>query len=181
VAACVENDESAGQRLFELLYDDLKRVARRRLGTEHEGHTLGATALVHETYLKFSGAAAGGWKSRAHFLAIASRAMRQVLVDHARHRTAEKRGGDQVQVTLGTSIGTEPGSCLLDVLALSEALDRLAQYDERLVRVVECRFFGDLSIEETAVALGSSARTVERDWTRARLYLAHLLQGPDRA
>jgi RNA polymerase sigma factor (TIGR02999 family) len=173
--ACAGNDEEASRHLFTLLYDDLKRVARRQLRSEHEAHTLGVTALVHETYLKFSGSAGKDWQGRAHFLAIASRAMRQVLVDHARRRGAEKRGGGQVQVTLSTDAGSVGSSVSLDVLALSEALDRLGERDERLVRLVECRFFGALTAEETAGALGVSVRTVERDWTRARLYLAHLL------
>jgi RNA polymerase sigma factor (TIGR02999 family) len=179
LGACAGNDQEASRHLFALLYDDLKRVARRQLRSEHEAHTLGATALVHETYLKFSGAAGKDWRGRAHFLAIASRAMRQVLVDHARRRGAEKRGGGQVHVTLSTDAGSVASSVSLDVLALSEALDRLGERDERLVRLVECRFFGALTAEETASVLGVSLRTVERDWTRARLYLAHLLQPAD--
>ncbi len=169
-------DEDASRRLFSLLYDDLKRVAQRQMRGERAEHTLGATALVHEAYLKFRGAANLDWRSRAHFLALASRAMRQILVDHARRRAVEKRGGGQVQVTLDTDVGGGKGSSVLDLLELSEALDRLGERDRRLVEVVECRFFGGLTAEETGAALNISTRTVERDWTRARLYLSHLLE-----
>jgi RNA polymerase sigma factor (TIGR02999 family) len=179
LVAAAARDEEAASRLFSLLYDDLKAVARRQLGSERESHTLGATALVHEAYLKFNGSARGDWATRAHFLAIASRAMRQVLVDHARRRAAGKRGDGRVQVTLETGMGATQRTSLLDVLALSEALDRLSEVDERLVRVVDCRFFGGLTAEETAAALDASVRTVERDWARSRLYLAHLLQPPE--
>ena len=176
LVAAAAADEEAADRLFALLYDDLKAVARRQLSSERGSHTLGATALVHETYLKFHRGGAGDWATRAHFLAIASRAMRQVLVDHARRRAAGKRGDGRIQVTLETGMGAAQRTSLLDVLALSEALDRLAEVDERLVRVVDCRFFGGLTAEETAAALDTSLRTIERDWTKSRLYLAHLLK-----
>jgi RNA polymerase sigma factor (TIGR02999 family) len=176
LAAYQNGDESAFDRLISLLYDDLLQVARRHLRGERSGHTLSTTALVHEAYLRLAGDAGGEWRDRAQFLAFVSRAMRHVLVDHARRRGAGKRGGGRVQVTLRTDVGAAVEEQTIDLLALDHALDRLADRDPRLARVVECRFFGGMTAEETAEALGISLRTVERDWMRARAYLHLLLQ-----
>jgi RNA polymerase sigma factor (TIGR02999 family) len=167
-------DADAADALFPLAYEELLRVARRHLLGERPGHTLNTTALVHEAYLKLAGHEGTGWRDRSRFLAIASRAMRQILVDHARARRRQKRGGGAIVVTLRTDVGSgaeEP----VDLLALDMALDKLAAHDARLGQVVECRFFGGLTAEETAGALGVSLRTVERDWTRARAHLVVLL------
>jgi len=178
IAAYQNGDEAAFDPLFSLLYDDLLQIARRHLMGERAGHTLSTTALVHEAYLRLASGASGAWRDRTQFLAFASRAMRHILVDHARRRGADKRGGGRLQVTLRTDVGVAAAEeeQSVDVLAVSDALDRLAERDARLARVVECRFFGGMTAPETAAALGTSLRTVERDWTRARAYLYQLLQ-----
>jgi RNA polymerase sigma-70 factor, ECF subfamily len=162
-------------RLFALLYDDLRLMARRHLRREREDHTLAATALVHEAWLKLEHRDDLPWRDRARFLAFISMAMRRILVDHARRRNASKRGGSYAVVTLQPGAGAvQPRSA--DLLALDAALEQLGELDPRLEQVVECRFFGGLSAGETAQALDVSLRTVERDWTRARAYLHELLE-----
>jgi RNA polymerase sigma factor (TIGR02999 family) len=157
---------------FEALYDELHALAHRQVRRSRPGATLSTTALLHEAYLKLEGVdrVAG----REHFFALAARAMRQVLVDHARERAAQKRGGGKIVVTLG---GDEPAveADADELLALDSALSELASVDGRLARVVELRFFAGLSVEETAAALGTSTATVKRDWRAARAFLlAHL-------
>jgi RNA polymerase sigma-70 factor, ECF subfamily len=165
--------------LFALCYDELREIARRHLRGERSGHTLAATALVHEAYLKLSGRPEFQWGETVHFRAFVSKAMRHVLVDHARARFAKKRGGDVIHVTLQPdSVAAEQPST--DLIELDEALVQLGLHDPRLVRVVECRCFGGLTVPETAEALGLSTSTVERDWTRARAYLRQLLGSPSR-
>jgi RNA polymerase sigma factor (TIGR02999 family) len=176
--ACAAGSEGAFERLFALLYPDLRRLAHRHLRSQRGHHTLNTTALVHEAYLKLASWSGDGWERRAHFLAFTSRAMRHILVDHARRRAARKRGSGRIDVTLQTGLAVGGEERTLDLLALDEALDRLAERDPRLARVVECRFFAGLSADETAGALQTSLRTVERDWTRARTYLYHLLRPP---
>jgi RNA polymerase sigma factor (TIGR02999 family) len=161
---------------FQVAYQELLRVAHRHLAREQAGHTLNTTGLVHEAYFKLAGGGGGEWRDRGHFLAIASRAMRQILVDHARSRARQKRGGGVAPVTLRTDAGSG-GEEAVDLLALDEALEQLASHDPRLVRLVECRFFGGLTAAETAEAMGVSLRTAERDWTRARAHLRVLLAG----
>ena len=156
------------------VYDELKRIARHHLRVRAAGATLSTTDLVHEAYLKFGGASASEWSSRAHFFGSASRAMRQVLVDYARQRGAAKRGGGAAAITLTGS------DAALDVqfdelLVLDEALDQLRALNERLCRVVELRFFAGLADEEIAHVLDVSTRTVGRDWLKARLYLSRAL------
>jgi RNA polymerase sigma factor (TIGR02999 family) len=160
---------------YVLLYDELRRLARSHLGSARSGHTLGPTALVHESYLKLAGVGGGG-RSRAQFLALASRAMRHVLVDHARSRGAEKRGGGAVAVTLRPEFALAEQDPV-DLIDLHRALATLGEFSERMERIVECRVFGGLTTAETAEALGTSVRTVEREWTRARAYLHRLLEG----
>jgi RNA polymerase sigma factor (TIGR02999 family) len=156
-----------------LVYRELHRSAQRALSAR-PSDTLSATALVNELYLKLAGNEQATWRDRAHFLAVAAVTMRHVLVDHARRRTAGKRGGARRAVTLdeGVIAAQADAASLLD---LHDALDRLAALDERLARVVECRFFGGMSEQETAEALGVTERTVRRDWVKARALLQHAL------
>ena len=163
-------------RLFPLVYAELRRIAHRQLQGERPGHTLGTTGLVHETYLKLVDQTRVQWRDRAHFFALASRAMRQILVDYARRYRAQRRGGGTRRVSLNEAIVPDERQAEL-MLAVHEALERLSAMNERLSRVVECRYFGGLSEEETAVALGVSARTVERDWVKAKGWLYQELQG----
>jgi RNA polymerase sigma factor (TIGR02999 family) len=160
--------EESWHRLFDVVYADLRRIARRHLGGQQTG-TLGTTALVNEAYLRLAGSG-GPWEDRAHFFAVASRAMRQILVSNARRRLAQKRGGGAGDVELQDHHAPDDPR-VLEILQLDEALTRLAGLNERLARVVELRFFGDLSEEETAEVLGVTQRTVRRDWRKARLFL----------
>jgi RNA polymerase sigma factor (TIGR02999 family) len=163
-------DPLALEQLLPRVYEELRRIARNRLRHERADHTLAPTELVHEAFLELVPLAGVDWRSRAHFFAIASRAMRNVLVDHAVRRNAQKRGGGAAAVPLDENSGIVEQP-LDDLIALSDALDRLERLNERQARVVECRFFGGLSLEETATALDISAATVSRDWTFARAWL----------
>lgn len=166
--------QEAAERLWGLVYDYLREIAHRELQAEYGARTLSTTGLVHEAYFKLIDHTRITWQNRAHFFGLACRAMRRILVDHARRRNAQKRGGNQEQVPLDKAIVmAEDRSEAL--LALDQALTRLAVMDERLGQVVECRFFGDLSIKDTAEVIGVSTRTVERDWQRARAYLYRAL------
>lgn len=170
-------DAAAFDRLFPIVYDDLSAIAHGKLARSRPGHTLNTQALVHESYIKLIDGSKVGWRDRSHFFAVAGRAMRQVLIDHARKWKAGKRGGGQRPVTFDESVGPgAPGARLDQLLAVDEALRALEAHDERLARVVECRYFAGLTAAETAEAMGSSLRTVERDWTRARAYLKDALQ-----
>lgn len=165
-----EGDKEAFDRIIPLVYNDLRRIARRQLGGHRRDQILDTTSLVHESYLKMVDQSRVDWKDRAHFLAISARAMRQVIVSNARRTNAAKRGGGERPATLDEGrIAVEEQAEWL--LALDQALDRLAQKDERLARVVECRFFAGMSEEETAEAVDTSVRTVQRDWMRARAWL----------
>ena len=157
-------------QLFPLVYDQLRQIARRRLRDERSDHTLDTTALVHEAYLEMAGFGPMDIESRAHFFALAARAMRRVLVDYAVHHNAQKRGGSQRKLALDEVplVAETYGD---DVLALDDALVRLGAIRERHARIVECRFFGGMSIEETAEVLGISPATVKREWTMARAWL----------
>jgi RNA polymerase sigma factor (TIGR02999 family) len=156
-------------RLFPLVYWELRRIAHGQLQREHPGHTLGTTGLVHETYLKLVDQTRADWQDRAHFFAVAARAMRRILVDYARRHRALRRGGGWRSVTLtDEATAVERGE---ELIALDEALDRLATLNPRLSQVVECRYFGGLSEEETAKALGVTTRTAQRDWVKARAWL----------
>lgn len=167
-------DHGAFDRLVPLVYDDLRRIARRH--RRRGGKTLDTTSLVHESYLKMVDQSQVAWQDRAHFLAVSARAMRQVIISYARRRNAAKRGGGDEPITL------EEGRIAVDqqaerLLSLDHALSRLAETHERLARIVECRFFAGLSEEETAAALDISLRTAQRDWMRARAWLKQELKG----
>lgn len=168
-------DGEAADRLFALVRDDLRAASARLLRRERAGHTLQPTALVHEAYLRLVDAKGLAARSRSHFLAIAARAARQVLVDHARGAGAEKRGGGREQVTL-IEDPAAPAQAGVDVEALEAALQRLAQLNARRARIVELRFFGGLSVDETAEVLGVSPRTIDDDWRVARAWLRSQLE-----
>lgn len=162
-------DADARDRLFPLVYEELRQVARRALRRERPDHTMRPTELVHEAFLKL-GSAEAPWQDRAHFFGVAARAMRQILVDHARRRMAGKRGGGMIMTTL-EDVGAEESLPPEEVLALDAALDRLEKQDPRLRALVEYRFFGGLSDKEIAELLQISERTVNRDWAKARAWL----------
>ena len=172
-------DAAALDALVASVYVELRRQARRAQRREAAGHTLQPTALVHEAYLRLAGQQHGQWGNRAKFYGVAAQLMRRILVDHARARRAAKRGGvDQVRVTLADGDARAPESIAepeVEMLALHEALDRLAVLDPRQARVVELRYFGGLSIEETAAALSVSPETVRRDWRIAKVWLLRQL------
>ena len=166
-------DDAAMQQLIPLVYGELRRRAHRQLA-RRDGATLDTTGLVHEAWLKLAARRAPHWNDRNHFFAVASRAMRQIMVDTARRRMAEKRGSAVAPVSLDPGRVPAPERSA-ELLALDEALVGLAQLDERLARTVELRFFGGLSVEETAEVMGTSPRTVKRDWQKARALLYRAL------
>jgi RNA polymerase sigma factor (TIGR02999 family) len=157
-----------------LVYDELRRLAASYLRRERRGQTLQATALVHDVFIRLLHDSHLSWQNRAHFFGIAARSMRQILIERARARGAAKRGGDQVRVTYDEGLNA-PAAETLDLEALDDALTRLAAFDLELARVVEVRFFGGLSIEEAAEALGMSPATLKRRWTLAKAWLAREL------
>ena len=173
-----QGDTAALDRLVPLLYDDLRRVARGHLRRERPGHSLQATALVHEVFLRLVDVDRMTLKSRTHFFALSARLMRQILVDHARRHRAGKRGGSATVINLNEAAGAAAPTSGVDVLALDEALDALSSFDVRQCRVVELRFFAGLNIPETADALGVSTPTVERDWAMAKAWLHQRLSTP---
>jgi RNA polymerase sigma factor (TIGR02999 family) len=176
LAAAEGGEANAVDRLVPLLYEELCDLARRQLAGERPGHTLQTTALVHEAYLKLADDSGVARRGRAYFFAAASRAMRQVLVDHARKRGAEKRGGGAEVVTLDDE-AAGAGAFASDLIDLDDALRALAQDNPRRAQVVEFRFFGGMSVEDTAVALGVSPRTVQNDWALARAWLYDAIRG----
>jgi RNA polymerase sigma factor (TIGR02999 family) len=171
-----DGDETALELLVPLIEDELRRLARAYMARERKGHTLQATALVNEVFLRFPVAGRLRWQDRAHFIAVAARLMRRVLIDHARVRGCRKRGGAVERVTLDEEALTvrEPS---VDLVAVDRALEAFARIDPRKSQVVELRFFGGLSLEEIAAVLHVSVETVKRDWRLARLWLSRALQG----
>ncbi|MDT4968426.1 MAG: hypothetical protein QOJ64_3163 [Acidobacteriota bacterium] len=167
-------DQAALEQLMPLIYGELRKLAHHYMSRERAGHTLQTSALVNEVYLRLVDGQSVRWENRAHFFGIASRAMRQILVEYARGRTAQKRGGDVVRVELAEAdrASNQPAR---EIVELDEALNELAEFDERLSRVVELRFFGGLSVEETAETLGVHANTVVRDWRIAKAWLRRSL------
>ena len=169
LADWANREPAARDRLVPLVYEELRRLAHHYMRHEREGHTLQTTALVNELYLRLAGIDAVGWRDRAHFFAMAATLMRRVLVDYARQRGRDKRGGGLSVISLDDNvIAPQPA---VDVIALDEALERLAAVDPQQGRVVELRFFAGLSVKETAEALNISPATVKRDWATAKLWL----------
>ena len=171
-----KGDEAALDELIPLVHGELRRIARRCMAGERVGHSLQATALVNEAYLRLIDAQHVDWQNRVHFLAVSARLMRRILVDFARSRGYQKRGGGAARVTFDEAlvVADEPGQ---DLVALDDALEALAKVDERKARVIELRFFGGLSVEETATVLKVSVDTVMRDWKLAKAWLQRELRG----
>ena len=171
-----KGDVVARERLIPLVHQELHQIARRCMAGERVGHSLQATALVNEAYVRLVDGKAVAWQDRAHFLAVSARVMRRILVDHARARHAQKRGGEGARVTFDEAlvVTDEPRQ---NFVALDDALEALAKFDERKSRVVELRFFGGLSVEETASVLNVSADTVMRDWRLAKAWLQGEMRG----
>ena len=172
-----EGDAAAQNALIEAVYGELQGLARGHLRREQSGHTLSATALVHEAWLKLADQRRQNWQNRAHFFGSASNAMRRILVDHARAREAAKRSGERVSLTAVESDLSETPS-FDEILVIDTALAELAHVNDRIVRVVECRYFAGLTIPETAEALGVSHTTVSEDWRFARAWLHRALSEP---
>ena len=170
-------NQSALDRLYPLVYEELRRLARSYMKREHEGHTLQTTALINEAYVRLVDQHNVHWQNRSHFFAISAQIMRRILVDHARARRYQKRGGDAVKVTFDEAlvVTKDPRE---DFVALDDALEALARFDERKSRVIELRFFGGLSVEETAEVLRVSPITVMREWKSAKAWLYRELAGP---
>jgi RNA polymerase sigma factor (TIGR02999 family) len=164
-------DHASLDRLLPAVYEELRRLAARHIRQQASGHTLQATALVHEAYLRLVDQQRVEWASRAHFFGVAAKAMRSILIDHARKQRAAKRGGKAGRATLGAAGEVANPGPAVDVLALDEALIRLAEHDPRKSQVVELRYFGGLALEEVAEVLGVSLATVKRDWIAARAWL----------
>jgi RNA polymerase sigma factor (TIGR02999 family) len=169
-------DETARDQLMTLVYEELRRLARQCMRHERAGHTLQTTALVNEAYLRMVNSSRVEWHDRAHFFAVAAQLMRRVLVDEARKRHYQKRGGEFTRIELDEAL-IPAQQREFDLLALDEALDRLAEFAPRKSRVVEMRFFGGLSINETGAVLGISADIVKREWRTAKLWLLQELTG----
>lgn len=166
-----KGDDVALKRLFQIVYGELHRIAASYMKRENPGHTLQATALVNEAYFRLVDQNAVKWQNRAHFYGVAAQIMRRILVDHARARHAEKRGGDAAKLSLDEALGLGQEDGTPDLIALDVALTKLAEISERQAKVVEMRFFAGLNVEEVATALGSSPATVKRDWTFAKAWL----------
>lgn len=172
-----EGDESALERLMPIVYDELHRMAHQHMRREKPGHILQTSALINEAYLRMVESPRIHWQNRAHFFGIAARVMRRILVDEARKRKSDKRGGDVIQVTLNeaTNVAHEQAA---NVVALDDALKSLETIDPRQSKIVELRFFGGLSVDEAAEVLKVSSGTVMRDWTFARAWLKNEMSGP---
>lgn len=171
-----KGDKEALDKLVPLVYDELRRQAARYLRRERVGHTLQTTALIHEAYLRLIDQKNVHWQNRAHFFGIAAQLMRRILVDHARTKKRAKRGGSDVRVSLSeATLQTQAQD--LDIVALDEALERLAEIDEQQSRIVELRFFSGLTVEETAEVLSISTATVKRDWSMAKAWLHREVSG----
>jgi RNA polymerase sigma factor (TIGR02999 family) len=169
-------DRTALEKLMPLVYEELRRLAHHYLRQERTNHTLQSTALVHEAYLRLAGSKPPEWQDRAHFFGIAAHVMRQILVEYARSRAADKRGGGVVRLALDDAIA--PSECVdIDLVALDKALHELSEFDSQQSKIVELRFFAGLSIEDTSELLGVSPATVKRDWVTARAWLFRAMTG----
>jgi RNA polymerase sigma factor (TIGR02999 family) len=177
LVAARAGDGGAVDKLLPLVYDELRLAAHRQLMKRRPGQTLETTALVHEAYLKLVDQSRAEYRDRSHFMAVAAVAMRHILVDYARRRMAKKRGGDDFQVTLNEArVGVDARA--VEILDLDVALRSLEKLSERLAKLVELRFFGGLTVEETAEVMSLSERTVKRDWAKARAFLYRALSEP---
>jgi RNA polymerase sigma factor (TIGR02999 family) len=174
LAAWGSGDKAAFDKLLPLVHAELRRIAQRQMRQERPGHTLQATALVNEAYLKLAGDQGLEWRDRAHFFAVCAQVMRHILIDHARSRGREKRGGGAIQVSLNDALVVEDEQTT-DILALNEALSALEQMDAQKARIVELRYFAGLTVEETAAVLNTSPRTVRREWRRAKAWLYRMM------
>jgi RNA polymerase sigma factor (TIGR02999 family) len=172
-----QGDAAALEQLVPHVYDECRRIAARQLRRERPEHTLTPTSLVHELYLRLIDQSHTSWQNRAQFFGVAAQVMRRILVDFARARRAEKRGGSRVFVSLGAAMQQPADSRVADVLAIDEALERLAVNDADQVRIIELRFFAGLTVEETAHVLARSPRTVTREWRLAKAWLYRELYG----
>jgi len=170
LSALTRGDQDAGAKLIPVVYEELRRLAGSYMRRERADHTLQATALVHEAYLKLVEQQSVNWQSRAHFFGVAAQLMRRILIDHARGHLRQKRGGEYKKVALNEAFVFSPEQSA-ELLAVDASLERLAKLDERQARVVELRFFGGLSVEEAASVLGISPKTVKRDWAVAKAWL----------
>jgi RNA polymerase sigma factor (TIGR02999 family) len=173
-------DQNALDALMPLVYSELRQLAQHYLRRERGDHTLQSTALVHEAYMRLAGQSAPQWQNRAHFFGIAAHLMRQILVEHARSRGAVKRGGGATRMTLDESLGMSIAVAQqneIDVIVLDKALQDLTELDEQQARIVELRFFGGLTIEDTSEVLGISPATVKREWVTARAWLFRAITG----
>ena len=173
--AHASGNSAALDKLIPIVYEKLRRMAHGRMRAEGPGHTLNTTGLVHEAYLKLVKFDRLDWQNRGHFYAIASQVMRNILVDYAVKKKAEKRGGNRHQITLGDNNAAQDVK-IEQLLSIHQALDMLSEIDERQAKVVECRFFGGLNMEETAQAIGISVRTAHRDWSIAKAWLNRKLK-----
>lgn len=171
-------NKDAADKLFQLVYDELRVMAKRELNYRSPGKTINTTGLVHEAYLKMFDRNEAGWNDRVHFFSVTARAMRQILVDYARRVSAEKRGGNAVHTELNAS-QISGSDTPVDILELDDAMKQLAELNPRLSQIVECRFFGGMSIEETAALLDVSSRTVDREWLKAKAFLYMALKGEE--
>jgi len=176
-----EDPRAAADRLLPIIHDELHRLAASQLARERAGHTLQPTALVHEAYMKLVDQSRVEWRGREHFLAVAAMAMRRILVDHARARAADKRGGAWDKVTLSAGVALADSIGLVDLIALDEALGELGERDERMLRIVELRFFAGLTVDQFARVLDVSERTVKGDWRLARAILRRALASDQEA
>ena len=167
-------DRTSAAKLMDLVYDDMRKLARKYLAGPTPDHTLAPTAVVHEAFIKLIDQKRVDWRGRSHFFAAGAKAMRQILVDYARKRVSLKRGGDRQRIPIGPDVAISPKKDE-DVLALNEALEELAKVDEQLARIVELRFFGGMTNAEVAEALGIAERTVKKKWTATRLWLRRYL------
>ena len=177
IASAEQGDRAAADQLFSALYDELRRMAQRELSKRAVGMTLGATTLLHDAYLDISGREGTAFPDRNRFMAYAARVMRGLIIDYARNRQAQKRGGQFEITSIRTDIA-ESIPDVADLVPLSDALDELATADPRLARIVDLKFFCGFSFAEIAAMSGVSERTVQRDWEKARIYLHHVLRNP---
>jgi len=175
LASWVDGDREAGDRLFTLLYAQLRRVARAGLRGQRAGSSLDTAGLIHDTYIKLTAGSPVPVESGAHFIALASRTMRQIIVDHARRKAALKRGGDVLRVSTLSPVASQ-GMSADEIVALDQALEKLEAVEPLLTRIVEMRYFGGSTLEETAEALAISTATAKRHWVRARAFLFQQLQ-----